>query len=65
MDIASVSMALSQSNMQQQAGVSVMKMAMGTAADQGNSIAAMANDTPKVTESSVRPYLGAVVDIQA
>ena len=58
-------MALSQGNLQQQASISVMKMAMGTATDQGNSVATMANDTPKVTESSVRPYLGAVVDIQA
>ena len=65
MDIAAISMALSQANMQQQVGISVMKMAMGNATDQGNSIATMINDTPKVTELSVRPYLGAVVDIQA
>jgi len=65
MDIASVSMALSQNNLQQQAGISVMKMSMGATAQQGNTIAEMASDTPKVTESSVRPYLGAIVDIQA
>jgi len=65
MDIAAVSMALSQNNLQQQASISIMKMAMGVANDQGNSIAALANDTPKVSESSVRPYLGAAVDIQA
>jgi len=33
--------------------------------EQGNTIAAMASDRPKVTESSVRPYLGAIIDIQA
>ena len=65
MDIAAVSMALSQGNLQQQAGISVMKMAMGVASEQTNAIATMANDTSKAMESSVRPYLGAVVDIQA
>jgi len=61
MDIAALSMMLSQRKVQQQAGLSVMKMAMGVAADQSNSIAAMVNDTSKVMESSVRPYLGAIV----
>ena len=65
MDIASVSIALSQNNLQQQVGLAVMKMAMGNAADQSNFIAAMANDTSKAMESSVQPYLGVMVDIQA
>ncbi len=65
MDIPAVSLALSQNNIQQQASLSVMKIAMGVATDQGNSVTAMANNTSKSMESSVRPYLGAVVDIQA
>lgn len=64
MNIAALSMVLSQGKVQQQASLSVMKMAMGAADDQGNFITAMANNTSKVMESSVRPYLGAIVDIQ-
>lgn len=63
MDIAALSMVLSQGKVQQQAGLSVMKMAMGVASEQSNSITAMASDM-SVTESSVRPYLGASVDIK-
>lgn len=65
MDIAALSMGLNQGKLQQQASISVMKMAMGAAADKGNSIAAMMNDTSKVMESSVRPHLGHNLDIQA
>lgn len=65
MDIAALSIALNQGKVQQQAGLSVMKMAMGVAVDQGNSVAAMSSDVSKAMESSVQPYLGANVDIQA
>jgi len=65
MNIPALSIALSQGKVQQQAGLAVMQMAMGVATDQGDSITAMANNTSKSMESSVRPYLGAVVDIQA
>lgn len=65
MDIAALSIALNQGKVQQQVGISVMKMAMGVAADQGNSVAVMASDTSKAMEASVQPYLGANVDIQA
>lgn len=57
MDIAALSIALSQGQVQQQAGISVMKMAMGVAVDQGQAIAEMAQ--------SVQPHLGANIDIQA
>jgi len=56
MDIAALSIVLNQGKLQQRAGLSVMKMAMGVAVDQGNSIAAMA--------ASVQPYLGANIDIR-
>ncbi|MHB8125583.1 MAG: YjfB family protein [Desulfitobacteriaceae bacterium] len=36
MDIAALSIALNQGKVQQQGGISVMKMAMGVAAEQGN-----------------------------
>lgn len=65
MDIAALSIMLNQGKLQQQVGVSVMKMAMGVAADQSNSIVAMANDTSKAMESSVQPYLGTTIDIHA
>lgn len=65
MDIAALSIMLNQGKLQQQLGVSVMKMAMGVAADQSNSLVQMANDTSKAMESSVQPYLGTMIDIQA
>ena len=65
MDIAAWSIALNQGKVQQQAGISVMKMAMGIAADQGSSIATMANDTSKAMQASALPYLGANIDILA
>ena len=43
MDIAALSMVLNQCKLQQQASLSVMKMAMGVASEQRNSIAALAN----------------------
>ncbi|KYZ76499.1 hypothetical protein AXX12_08685 [Anaerosporomusa subterranea] len=60
MDIAALSIMLSQSNVQQQAGISVMKLAMGAATDQADSLTAMM----KATELSIQPYLGSNVDVQ-
>lgn len=65
MDIAALSMILNQGKVQQQANISVMQMAMGFAADKGNSIAAMANDTSQAMALSVQPHLGANIDLQA
>ena len=62
MDIAALSMVLSQGKVQQQAGFSVMKIAMGVASEQSNSITAMANDTSKALQLSVQPHLGANLD---
>ncbi len=56
MDIAALSMVMSQSKVQQQAGLSVMKMAMNVAVDTGQAVAEMAQ--------SVQPHLGTNVDIQ-
>lgn len=57
MDIPALSIMLNQSQLQKQASLSVMKMAMNTA--EQNS----ANFT-KMLEQSVQPYLGSKVDIK-
>lgn len=64
MDIAALSIMLNQSKMQQQVGISVMKMAMGVAADQNNAITAISNDASTAMSASMQPYLGANIDIQ-
>ena len=65
MDIAALSMSLSQSKVQQQAGLSVMKLAMDTARIQGAQMAELAAQTAKTMELSVQPHLGAGLDIRA
>jgi len=65
MDIAAMSVALNQSKVQQQAGISVLKMAMGVEATKADSIASLANGTTKAMESTVQPNLGANLDIGA
>jgi len=64
-DIAAMSAVLSQSKVQQQAGISVMKMAMSVEATKGDSIASLAGETTQAMESSVQPNLGANLDIRA
>ena len=63
MDIAAMSVTLNQSKVKQQAGISVLKMAMGVEATTADSIASLANGTTKAMESSVQPNLGAKLDI--
>ena len=60
-----MSVMLSQSKVQQQAGISVIKMAMGVEATNGDAIASLASETTKAMESSVQPNLGTTLDIQA
>jgi len=64
MDIATMSVVLSQSKVQQQAGISVMKMAMGVEATTGDSIVFLAGETSKTIGLSVQPNLGATLDIR-
>jgi hypothetical protein len=64
MDIAALSVVASQGKVQQQAGISVMKMAMNVAQIQGDELATMAGETAKSMEMSVQPYLGASVDVR-
>ncbi|EGW36790.1 YjfB family protein [Desulfosporosinus sp. OT] len=65
MDIAAMSVMLNQSKVQEQVGMSVMKMAMGVEATNGDSITSLAGESTKAMELSVQPNLGARLDMQA
>jgi hypothetical protein len=65
MDIAAMSILLNQGKVQQQAGISVMKLAMDTSKTQGNALASLLGETAKALERAVQPYLGASVDVRA
>ena len=64
MDIAALSIGLSQMNPQQQASISVMKMAMDTAVMQSVDMTEMLEVNTKVMEQSVNPHIGGNVDIR-
>lgn len=64
MDIAALSVMMSQGRVQQQAGVSVMKLAMDVASTQGNMMTSLIDETAKSLELSVQPHLGGSVDIR-
>ena len=64
MDIAALSMELSQMKITQQASISVMKMAMEAGKTQMNDMLKIIEDTTKIMERSVTPHLGANVDIR-
>ena len=64
MDIAAISMGLSQMNLQQQASISVMKMAMDTARMQSVDMTEMLEVNTKVMEQSINPHIGGNIDIR-
>ena len=64
MDIAAMSILLSQGKVQQQAGLSVMKLAMDTSKTQGDMLSSLLGETAKALELSVHPHLGASVDLR-
>ncbi|QQZ10285.1 YjfB family protein [Heyndrickxia vini] len=65
MDIALMSMALSQSQVQQQASISVMKMAMGNAEQQGEALQKLLGTTdPSVIQHAAQPHLGGNIDLK-
>lgn len=64
MDIAALSVGMSQFKLQQDLGISVMKMAMDQMGDQGDALTEMMGDT-KSMELAAAPYLGSNVDISA
>ena len=57
MDIAALSMALSQMNVRQEASVSVMKKSMDQAESNSESVV-------KMLEQSVQPHIGGSVDLK-
>jgi hypothetical protein len=57
MDIAALSVLMNQSQVQQQASLSVMKMAMNTAQQNGTELT-------KMLEQSVQPHLGSSIDLK-
>ena len=63
MDIAALSMGLSQMKVAQQASISVMKRAMDTAKGQASDLASMLErSTTKVSDNSLTPHLGRNID---
>jgi len=63
MDIAAVSIMLNQAKVQQQAGLSVMKMAMDMGKTQANGLIEMMEQSVKALEHTVLPHLGGYIDI--
>lgn len=65
MDIALMSMALSQGQVQLQASMSVMKMAMGNAEQQGEAIQKLMSTTDVATiQHAAQPHLGENIDLK-
>ena len=63
MDIAALSMGLSQMQVAQQAGISVMKLAMDTAVNQTANLTQMLEASAQSMELSVTPHLGTNIDV--
>jgi hypothetical protein len=63
MDIATLSTALSQGKIAQQASISVAKMAMNLSKQQGQAMSELLQTT-KAMEQSVTPYIGSNIDIK-
>lgn len=65
MDIALISMSLSQGQVQQQASMSVMKMAMGNVEQQGAAIQELMSTTNAATiQQATQPHLGGNIDLK-
>ncbi|WP_313233183.1 YjfB family protein [Tissierella praeacuta] len=64
MDIAALSMNLSQIKVAQQANISVLKMAMDTAELQAVDLTKILEANTKIMEQSINPHLGKTIDIK-
>ncbi|RID84793.1 putative motility protein [Peribacillus asahii] len=65
MDIALMSMALSQGQIQQQASMSVMKVAMGNAEQQDEALQKLMSTTDATAiQHAVQPHLGGNIDLK-
>ncbi|MGW5887016.1 YjfB family protein [Priestia megaterium] len=63
MDIALTSMSLSQGKVQQQASLSVMKIAMGNAEQQGEAVKELiSTSNVKALQQAAQPHLGGNID---
>ena len=63
MDIAALSMGLSQMKVAQEASVSVLKMAMDSMKGQSIDLTKMLEVNTKMMEQSVNPHIGGNIDI--
>ncbi|CAH2211906.1 YjfB family protein [Tepidibacter aestuarii] len=64
MDIAAMSIGLSQAKLSQEVSLSVMKNVMDTSQQNANMINEMINTNVKAMEKSVTPHLGNNIDIK-
>lgn len=64
MDIAALSMGLSQMKVAREASVSVLKMAMDNMKGQGVDLTRMLEVNTKMMEQSVNPHVGGNIDIK-
>lgn len=64
MDIAAMSTMISQSSIQQQASLSVLKLSMDSAKVQAADLAEMLQQSTQAMEISVNPHLGGNIDIK-
>jgi len=63
MDIAALSMGMSQAKIAQQTNISVLKMAMDMSKNQSADLTRMLQMSTGILEQSVQPHLGAKLDI--
>ncbi|MED3936459.1 YjfB family protein [Priestia megaterium] len=65
MDIALISISLSQGKVQHQASLSVMKIAMGNAKQQGEAVKELINSSNvKALQQAAQPHLGGNIDLK-
>lgn len=64
MDIAALSMVMSQTQVKQQANLSVMKMTMDTGNIQAVEMLEMLQDSTQALEQAIDPNLGRMIDIR-
>ncbi|MFA5524721.1 MAG: YjfB family protein [Tissierellales bacterium] len=64
MDIAAMSTMISQSSVQHQASLSVLKLSMDSAKMQSANLAEMLQQSTKAMEMSVNPHIGGNIDMR-
>lgn len=64
MDIAAMSMMLSQAKVMQQANISVMRMAMDNGQQRVTDMLAMMGANTQIMEQSINPHIGGTIDVR-